>query len=69
MIKDVILLEFLVLSPRNAKLFYQLRTAPFNLFELDERLSNISNSKEYKVLADEKFKLELFENCFLKNSK
>jgi len=69
LIKDVILLEFLVLSPRNAKLFYQLRTAPFNLFELDERLSNISNSKEYKVLADEKFKLELFENCFLKNSK
>ena len=69
LIKDVILLEFLVLTPRNAKLFYQLRTAPFNLFDLDEQLSNISNSKEYKVLADEKFKLELFESCFLKNSK
>ena len=69
LIKDVILLEFLVLTPRNAKLFYQLRTAPFNLFDLDEQLSKISNSKEYKVLADEKFKLDLFENCFLKNNK
>ena len=69
-IKDVILLEFLTLSPRKAKIFYQLRNAPFNLFELDEQLANLSNSSsssENLLLLDENFKLELFENCILKD--